>query len=152
MAKKRLRATGDPTTWKLLSELGTKPAQDPTDDGVNECENCPSIFDPSQSPIVAAAARCGDRELLALLVELTRHPAPSFRKYIANIVRGKEPRAAKPTKIVNFYHLDIAYFVHRQCDNGMSRDDAIAKAEKHFKTSTSTVERALRHFRKKGPK
>jgi hypothetical protein len=27
MAKKRLRATGDPTTLKLLSELGTKPAR-----------------------------------------------------------------------------------------------------------------------------
>jgi hypothetical protein len=93
-------------------------------------------------------ARDGDWELLALYLESGEPVTPDIRKFLSEVLRGdrKRPKNRHHLASTVTREMEIAEFVMKQEDAGKCRG-VIAEAEKKFRCTRSTVQRALKKHR-----
>jgi hypothetical protein len=102
----------------------------------------------SPDKVVLLKARDGDWELLALYLESGEPVTPDIRKFLSEVLRGdrKRPKNRHHLASTVTREMEIAEFVMKQEDAGKCRG-VIAEAEKKFRCTRSTVQRALKKHR-----
>jgi hypothetical protein len=98
--------------------------------------------------LVLLSAREGDWGSLALYLEAGQPVTPDIRKFLGEVLRGdrKRPNNRPHSASIMAREYEIAEFVMKQEDAGKRRG-VIAEAEKKFRCSRSTVQRALKKHR-----
>lgn len=98
---------------------------------------------------VLLRARDGDWGVLALYLEAGQPVTPDIRKFLSEVLRSdrKRPNNRPHWASTVDREMEIAEFVMKQEDAGKRRG-VIAEAEKKFRCSRSTVQRAPKKHRK----
>jgi hypothetical protein len=98
--------------------------------------------------VVLLKARDGDWEFLAFYLETGQPITPDIRRFLCEVLRGerKRPENRPPLASTRSREMEIAEFVMKQEGAGKRRG-VIAEAEKKFRCSRSTVQRALKKHR-----
>ncbi len=98
--------------------------------------------------VVLLKARDGDWGSLALYLEAGMPVTPDIRKFLSEVLRGDRKRPNNRPQLASTMtrEYEIAEFVMKQEDAGKRRG-VIAEAEKKFRCSRSTVQRALKKHR-----
>jgi hypothetical protein len=92
-------------------------------------------------------AREGDWEALAQHIERGGRITPAMRGFLVAVLRGrKRPKKHRPRKGATAEGMEsIAWFVESAKRNGARATKANEAAAKHFKVTTRTVQRAVKH-------
>jgi hypothetical protein len=126
------------------------PSKPPTDWLPNnpDKETLLNWLNSSPDKVVLLKARDGDWELLALYLEEGQPVTPDIRKFLSEVLRGERKRLNNRPHLTSTItrEMEIAEFVMKQEDAGKRRG-VIALAEKKFRCSRSTVQRALKKHR-----
>ena len=143
MPSKPPRATA---TGKIIS----KRSRLPTDWLPNrpDKETLLNWLNSSPDMVVLLDARDGDWESLAFYLEGGRPVTPNIRKFLGEVLRGERKRPKNRHHLASTLtrEMEIAEFVMKQEDAGKRRG-VIAEAEKKFRCSRSTVQRAVKKHR-----
>ena len=128
----------------------TKRSRLPTDWLPNTPDNETLLNGLNSDPdkVVLLKARDGDWEFLARYLEGGLPVTPDIRKFLSEVLRGERKRPKNRHHLASGVtrEMEIAEFVMKQEDAGKRRG-VIAEAEKKFRCSRSTVQRALKKHR-----